>query len=87
MSKDLSNKPINAVLNTHNLDMILQLKYILELLWSVTRLIVKTSSVTPDFFFTFLLQSYNFLRAVKVLKSFVRGKFWARTSLNSVHRP
>ena len=51
MSKDLSNKPINAVLNTHNLDMILQLKYILELLWSVTRLIVKTSSVTPDFFF------------------------------------
>ena len=25
--KDLSNKPIYAVLNTHNLDMILQLKY------------------------------------------------------------
>ena len=26
-SKDLSNRPICAVLNTHNLDMILQLKY------------------------------------------------------------
>ena len=27
-SKDLSNGPLNAVLNTHNLDMILQLKYV-----------------------------------------------------------
>ena len=27
--KDLSNKPIYAVLNTHNLPMILQLKYML----------------------------------------------------------
>ena len=26
-SKDLSNRPIYSVLNTHNLDMILQLKY------------------------------------------------------------
>ena len=26
-SKDLSNRPIYAVLNTHNLDMILRLKY------------------------------------------------------------
>ena len=26
-SKDLSNRPMYAVLNTHNLDMILQLKY------------------------------------------------------------
>ena len=26
-NKDLSNRPIYAVLNTHNLDMILQLKY------------------------------------------------------------
>ena len=26
-SKDLSNRPTYAVLNTHNLDMILQLKY------------------------------------------------------------
>ena len=28
-SKDLSNTPIYTVLNTHNLDMILQLKYML----------------------------------------------------------
>ena len=28
-SKDLSNRPVYAVFNTHNLDMILQLKYIL----------------------------------------------------------
>ena len=28
-SKDLSNRPIYAVLNTNNLDMILQLKYML----------------------------------------------------------
>ena len=27
-SKDLSNRPIYAVLNTYNLDMILQLKYV-----------------------------------------------------------
>ena len=27
-SKDLSNRPIHAVSNTHNLDMILQLNYI-----------------------------------------------------------
>ena len=64
-SKDLSNRPIYAVLNTYNLDMVLQLKYmpivmnsarleILEMLWSVMRLIFKTSSVTP-IFFTFLI--------------------------------
>ena len=29
-SKDLSNRPIYAVLSTHNLDMILQLKYMLK---------------------------------------------------------
>ena len=69
-SNDLSNRPIHvcAVLNTHNLDMILQLKYmsivmnparitssleILKLLWFVMRLIFKTSSVTPDFFYVF----------------------------------
>ena len=66
-SKDLSNKPINAVLNTHNLDMIPQLYAdsnesgpnrlewleILEMLWSVMRLIFKTSSVTPAFFYVF----------------------------------
>ena len=70
-SKDLSNRPIRyAVLNTHNLDMILQLKYadsnessqnrlewleILEMLWFVMRLISKTSSVTPDFSYVFNL--------------------------------
>ena len=68
-SKDLSNKPIYAVLNTHNLDMILQLKYMpivmnparvassdwREMLLSVIRLIFKTSSVTPDFFYVFLI--------------------------------
>ena len=70
-SKDLSNRPIRyAVLNTHNLDMILQLKYadsnesgqnrlewleILEMLWSLIRLIFKRSSVTPDFFYVFNL--------------------------------
>ena len=31
-SKDLSNRPIYAMLNTHNLDMILQLKY--KCIWS-----------------------------------------------------
>ena len=70
-SKDLLNRPIYAVLNTHNLDMILQLKYnyadsnessqnrlewleILEMLWSVIRLILKTSSVTPIIFTFFI---------------------------------
>ena len=69
-SKDLLNRPIYAVINTHNLDMILQLKYadsnesgqnrlewleILEMLWFVMRLISKTSSVTPDFSYVFNL--------------------------------
>ena len=31
-SKDLSNRPIYTVINTHNLDMILQLKYIINTL-------------------------------------------------------
>ena len=52
------------------------------MLWSVMHLIFKTSSVTPDFF-TFLILSYHFLPAVKVLKKSVRGKFWARTSLRA----
>ena len=69
-SKDLSNRPKYAVLNTHNLGMILQLKYwyadsnesgqnrlewlkFLEMLWSVMRLIFKTSSVTSDYFLRF----------------------------------
>ena len=36
----------------------------------------------PQFFFTFLIQSYHFLPTVKVLKKSVRGNFWARTSLS-----
>ena len=70
-SKDLSNRPISAVLNTYNLDMILQLQYMpkvinpariassdwknLKMLCSVISLIFKTSSVTPDFFYIFNL--------------------------------
>ena len=30
--KDLSYRPIHAVLNTHNLDMIIQLKYMLKVM-------------------------------------------------------
>ena len=48
--------------------------------WSVIRLIFKTSSVTPDFFYAFH-QFYHFLPAVKVLKKSVHRNFWARTSL------
>ena len=51
------------------------------MLLSVIRLILKTSLVTPDFF-TFLNYFYHFLPAVKVLKKYVRGNFWVRTSLN-----
>ena len=40
---------------------------ILEMLWSELHLILKTSSVTPDFF-TFFIESYHFLPSVKVLK-------------------
>ena len=36
-SKDLSNRPTYAVLNTHNLDMILQLKY-MPIVMSPTRI-------------------------------------------------
>ena len=50
------------------------------MLWSVIRLIFKTSSVTPDFFYVFNL-ILSFLLGVKVLKKFVLGNFWARTSL------
>ena len=61
-NKDLSNRPIYSVLNAHNLDMILRLKYtyagqnclerleILEMLWSVMCLIFKTISVTLNVF-------------------------------------
>ena len=61
-SKDLSNTPIYAVLNTQIYADInesgqnrLEWLEILEMLWSVIRLIFKTSSVTPDFFFVFNL--------------------------------
>ena len=33
-SKDLTNRPTNSVLNTRNLDMILQLKYLTITLWA-----------------------------------------------------
>ena len=72
------------MLNTHNLTESgqnrLEWLKILEMLWSVMRLIFKTSSVTPDFFYVFrLILSLSF--AVKVSKKSVRGEFWARTSL------
>ena len=70
-SKDLSKRPIYAVLNTLNLLMnsstsiyadsnvpsqnrLVWLE-ILEMLWSMIRLIFKTSSVTLDFFYVFNL--------------------------------
>ena len=58
------------MLNTHSLEMILQQIYadsnesgqnrlewlrIVEMLWSELRFILKTSSVTPDFFYVFYL--------------------------------
>ena len=61
----------------------LEWQEILEMLWSVMRLISKPSSVTPRLFFTFLIKSYHFLPAFKVLKKSARGKFWVRTSLSS----
>ena len=89
-SKGLSNRPIYAVLNTHNLDMILQLKIyadsnesgqnhlewleIIEMLWSVIRLIFKTSSVTPDFFYVFNL-ILSFSTCSQSIKKSVRGNF------------
>ena len=71
------------MLNTHSLDMILQVKYmpivttesgqnrlewlkILEMVWSELRLILKTSSVTPDFFYVF----YRILSFSTVSQSF-----------------
>ena len=52
----------------------------LEMLWSELRLILKTSSVTPDFFYVF----YLILSFSSVSQSFEKicvGSFWARTSL------
>ena len=54
------------------------------MLWSELRLILKTSSVTPDFFFTFFIESYHFLPSVKVLKKSVCGKFLGANVLKRV---
>ena len=53
---------------------------ILEMLLSELRLILKTSSVTPDFFYVFI-ESYHFLPSVKVLKKSVCGKFLGANAL------
>ena len=54
------------------------------MLWSELRLILKTSSVTPDFFYVF----YLILSFSTVSQSFKKklcvGSFWARTSLNHI---
>ena len=80
-SKDLSNRPIYAVLNTHNLDMILQLKYMPIVMnparvassdWKSLKcygLWYALSSKRdrwPPIFFTFLIWFYHILLAVKV---------------------
>ena len=51
------------------------------MLWSVIRLIFKTSSVTPDFFYVFNL-ILSFSTCSQSFKKSVRGNFWARTSLS-----
>ena len=90
-SKNLSDRLIYAVLNIHNLGMILQLKDMptvmnpvriassdwkpSQMLWSLIRVIFKTSSVTPDFFYVFNLvlsfstcsQSFNKICVWEVL--------------------
>ena len=49
------------------------------MLWSELRFILKTSSVTPDFFYVFyLILSFS----VKVLKKSVCGKFLGANVLN-----
>ena len=89
-SKDLSNSPIHAALNTHHLDMILQLEFmlrvmnpariasewleILEMLWSLIRLIFKTSSVTPDFVYVFNL-TLSLSTCSQSLKNLYVGSF------------
>ena len=82
------------MLNTHRLDMILQVKYavcnesgqnrlewlkVLEMLWSELRLILKRSSVTPDFFYVF----YRMLSFSTVSKSLC-GKFLGADVLKRV---
>ena len=53
---------------------------ILKMLCSLMRLIFKTRSVIPDFFYVLNI-ILSFLTAVKVLTKSVRGNFRARTSL------
>ena len=56
----------------------------LEMLWSATRLIFKTNSVTPNFFYVFnLILSFSTCCQCFKKKS-VRGNFWARTSLKQL---
>ena len=70
-SKDLSNRPIYAVLNTQlryaevmNPARIASSDEFVEMLYSVIRLIFKTISVNPDIFYAFnLILSFS---AVKV---------------------
>ena len=47
-NKDLSNRPIYAVLNTRNLDMILQLKYITILLFHEPNVTISQLSVSAN---------------------------------------
>ena len=70
-SKDLSNRPTYAVLNTHNLES-----------KSVIRLVFKTSSVSPDFFYVFNL-ILSFSTCSQSFKKSVRGNFWVQTSLSN----
>ena len=97
--KDLSNRPIYAVLNTHNLDIILQLKYIPIVMnpariassdWKYYRnaMVCDTPYLQnefgdPRFFFYVFYLILSFSTCSQSLKKSVRGNFWARTSLNA----
>ena len=59
----------------------LQWLEILEMLWSLMRLIFKTSSVTPDCFYVFHL-ILSFSTCSQSFKKCVRVNFWAQTSLS-----
>ena len=86
------------MLNTHSLDMIFQVKYmpivmnpariawlkILEMLWSELRLILKTSSVTPDFFYFFFYRILSFSTVSQSLKKSVCGKFLGANVLKCI---
>ena len=51
------------------------------MLWSVILPIIKTSSVTPDFFYVFNL-ILSFSTCSQSFKKYVRGNFRSRTSLS-----